>query len=358
MSKRKRNPMGSLMEAAASAKAEEQQPRAERRNQLSGLQLIEDAYNTIREIDPDLIDDSSIADRLELFTTVKSDTNPKQSGLKAEDELDQGSLERLVDSIRTHGQKVPILLRQKQDSSGRYEIVYGRRRLAAIRFIRANPAEGSETGEQNLSILANIAVKADGQTDEEFDREALETQALENAARKDLSIYEQARFAKAIVATGRTKTEVAAIMNMGATNLSNLLKITRLIPDKIGDSIGAAPKCGRPKWEALANALDANTISAAKAEKLLSDCEDKLSSDERLELLLSHVKAKKKTKQEKPNIRKVSSVATVAKAKDGLTLTIKDTQQTKGFSDWLNDNMDEMIERSLNKFMEESRVRD
>lgn len=74
--RRKRDPGASLMSAlqapsaAPSAAAPNDTPTAT--PTAPGIKLIERTYNAVREIDPDLIDDSAFADRLELFTIVKS----------------------------------------------------------------------------------------------------------------------------------------------------------------------------------------------------------------------------------------------------------------------------------------------
>lgn len=40
---------------------------------------------------------------------------------------------RLMDSLREYGQQVPVLVRPHPDGDGRYQIVYGRRRVLALR---------------------------------------------------------------------------------------------------------------------------------------------------------------------------------------------------------------------------------
>ncbi len=352
--RRKRDPGASLMSAlqapsaAPTAAAPNDTPTAT--PTAPGIKLIERTYNAVREIDPDLIDDSVFADRLELFTIVKS-----AESLNADSDVDHqdATLEQLVDSILTHGQKVPILVRQSSKDKGRYEIIFGRRRLAAIRHIRSNPRPDMEDADTGLRIKANIETKAEGQTDKEFDNQALVTQALENAARKNLSPYEKARFANIIYAAGVEKQDVARMMNMSATNLSNLLKITRVVPDELGDLIGAASGSGRPKWEALANGLQSEVITVHEASKLLSDMDPSCTSDERLNALLAEIKSRsgKSTKRE---VRTLGDVAKVQKGPTGLKLTIADTKNTAGFADWLDVNIEAIIEDSLKRFKEEN----
>ncbi|MFA3919307.1 ParB N-terminal domain-containing protein [Ruegeria hyattellae] len=352
--KKKRNPGASLMGALQSPSAEmlAAKPKEEPRKTPTapGIQLIEKTYNAVREIDPNLIDDSAFTDRLELFTIVKSTESITED---QDDDHQDGSLDQLVDSIQTHGQKVPILVRNSTKEKGRYEVIFGRRRLAAIRYIRANPRIDMEDEDRNLRIKANIETKADGQSDKDFDNQSLVTQALENAARKNLSAYEKARFADIIHSTGIEKKEVARMMNMSATNLSNLLKITRIVPDSLGDMIGAASGSGRPKWEALAAGLENKIITAQEATRLLKEMGPTRTSDDRLNTLLFEIKRKseKKILQE---VRTLNGIAKVQRGSSGLKLTVTDTKTTAGFADWLDLNIEKIMEESLKRFKAEN----
>ena len=80
------------------------------RNDLRSL-----GSRSVQEIDPEMIEDTGLKDRL--------------------GSLDDDVAE-LRDSIAKHGQQVPILLRPHPTLSGRYPVVYGRRRLSGIRALR------------------------------------------------------------------------------------------------------------------------------------------------------------------------------------------------------------------------------
>ena len=342
--------MGVVRPRAEDSAGDQTKDPAKQSKATPGIQLIEKTYNAVREIDPDLIDDSAFADRLELFTIVKSS---ERASVDEDVDHQDGSLDQLVDSILTHGQKVPILVRASTKMNGRYEIIFGRRRLAAIRHIRCNPRSDFEEADRELKIKANIETKADGQTDEDFDNQALVTQALENASRKNLSAYEKARFATIVHSTGIEKQEVARMMNMSATNLSNLMKITRLVPDSLGDMIGAAPGSGRPKWEALASALEAQTMNVDEATSLLESMDPACSSDDRLNALLAEIKRAPKGRPQRAS-RQLNSVATVQKEPGGLKLIVSETKTTKGFAEWLDTNIESIMEDSLERFHAEN----
>ncbi|WP_209508254.1 ParB N-terminal domain-containing protein [Ruegeria sp. HKCCSP335] len=351
--RKKRDPGASLMNALQSqstdvATTKPNEP-PKRQSTAPGIQLIEKTYNAVREIDPELIDDSAHADRLELFTIVKSS---EAASVDTDVDDQDGSLEQLVDSILSHGQKVPILVRNSKKEQGRYEIIFGRRRLAAIRHIRANPRPGKDD-DRNMKVRANIEVKADGQSEADFDNAVLVTQALENAARKNLSVYEKARFADLIFSTGVEKKEIARMMNMSPTNLSNLLSITRQVPDSLGDLIGAASGSGRPKWEALGSALESKVITAKGATKILMGMDPTVSSDDRLKALLDEIK-RKSEKKPKNEVRELGNIAKVLRGPSGLKLTVNETKETAGFADWLDTNIENILEDSLERFHQES----
>jgi hypothetical protein len=76
---------------------------------------------SVQDIDPDLIEDTGLKDRI---------------GALDDDVAD------LRDSISRHGQQVPSFSAAPK-LSGRYQVVYGRRRLAAIRGL-GTPGQGTD----------------------------------------------------------------------------------------------------------------------------------------------------------------------------------------------------------------------
>jgi len=92
----------------------------------------------------------------------------------------------LADSISNNGQQVPVLLRPAADKDGKFEVIYGRRRILACQQL-------------GIPVKALIRTLDDG--------EALIAKGLENANRQDLSFYERARFAQAILEQGHTREQ-------------------------------------------------------------------------------------------------------------------------------------------------------
>ncbi|MEO0915921.1 MAG: ParB/RepB/Spo0J family partition protein, partial [Pseudomonadota bacterium] len=170
----------------------------------------------IQEIDTGLILSWGPEDRMEL-TAVNS-------------EGEEGDVQALVDSIRDSGQQVPVLLRPSGERDGHFDIVYGRRRVLACRQL-------------------GCPVKALIRTLD--DTEALMAKGLENASRVELSFYERARFAQAILDQGHSRQEALQALAISKNSLSQLERVVRQIPLAVGDAIGAAPAAGRPKWMTL-----------------------------------------------------------------------------------------------------------
>ena len=94
--------------------------------------LREITANSIRDIEPDQIDMDGLRDRLV---------------------LEDSSIDELAESIRKHGQQVPIMVRPSAQPD-RYRIIYGRRRLAAIRKIGGTVKAIVRTLDDDASLIA------------------------------------------------------------------------------------------------------------------------------------------------------------------------------------------------------------
>lgn len=158
-----------------------------------------------QEVDVSEIADSEIADRFDVSE----------------------GLEDLIASIRASGQQLPALLRYRRGAGPRYEVVYGRRRIAACRA---------------LGIKVKAYIK-------EMDRrEALVSQALENSARLERSFIEQAIFATKLEDQGFTRVDIGEVLAVDKGTLSKLIGVARDVPDEIIYRIGAAHDAGRRPW--------------------------------------------------------------------------------------------------------------
>lgn len=280
------------------------------------LGALQGSLASIREIDPGLIDDWGPKDRLDEFTAVN-----------AEDD-DEG-FEALKNSIREGGQQVPILVRRSKAAEGRFEAIYGRRRLKACR-------------ELGIKVRANVQ--------DVDDASALLAKGLENAARRNLSFYEKARFAEAIQTAGHESATVRQVLNLSASGHSHLTKVTQNVPSRVGDLIGAAPKSGRPRWTDLAELFLERKLTEKVALDLLTKISASLTSDERLEALIKEA-SKRGTKESSGPHEITPMDGVVIKAGRGsVSLSVKKSGTSAEFANWLESNLEDIIKRSYAEF--------
>jgi ParB family chromosome partitioning protein len=205
---------------------------------------------TIVELDPSLIDISFVSDRLD------------------------GSSEdhrALVESIREHGQQIPILVRPHPLEVGRYQVAYGHRRLRAV----------TEIGRKVRAIIKALS-----------DAELVVAQGQENSARLDLSYIEKAMFALVLEDRGFDRTVIMAALSLEKTQLSRIISIGRAIPRPIVESIGSAPKTGRPRWAALAELLEGRDWQATLTRLTGDPSFLKADSDTRFAILDGAIRSK------------------------------------------------------------------
>ena len=168
----------------------------------------------ILQVDPSLIDPSPIVDRL----------------TEASDE----SYESLKSSIAQRGQEVPALLRPHPTAPGRYQTAYGHRRVRVAK----------ELGRPISAIVRPMS-----------DDELVVAQGVENAAREDLTFIERALFALRLEERDFDRTVVQQALNVDRAEASKLISVARSVPSVLIEAIGRAPKVGRGRWQAFAEAL-------------------------------------------------------------------------------------------------------
>lgn len=167
------------------------------------------------DLDPDAIEDGRIADR-----------------------LDPSDVADLRHAIEANGQTVPILVRRHPSIPDRYLLVYGHRRLEAIR--------SSYRVKTVRALIANLEEDA-----------AVRAQISENMARRDLSFIERALFAQELVQSGfGNQTQVAEVLTVTKSSISMAIAIAEQIGRDLIRTIGAAHGIGRPRWEALGKAIE------------------------------------------------------------------------------------------------------
>lgn len=268
----------------------------------------------VQEIDTALIVPWGPQDRLEL-TAVNSDA-------------DTGDVHDLAESISTSGQHVPVLLRPSPDRDGKFEVIYGRRRILAC---------------QQLGIPVKALIRTLDDT------EAMMAKGLENASRVGLSFYERARFAVAILEQGFSRDEAMQALAISKHSLSQLERIARLIPDEVGDAIGAAPGAGRPKWTVLATAFESGALNASQVLQAVAALPTDTLSDDRFQAVLDL--ATKRGRPETTAAKQMPLPGMIVKSgQSSVSMTIKRSGEGKAFADWFEQHGVKLIEDSYQAF--------
>lgn len=200
------------------------------------------ATRTIREIAPEHIEAQGLHDRLTI-----------------EDE----DIAALRESIKEHGQQVPVLVRPHPENPDRYQIVYGRRRLAAIRDL-------------------GIPVKALVRTLD--DMQAAIAQGQENSVRRNPSYIEKAIFATEMKEAGYETKTITAALSIQPAELSRMLLVGRQIPLPVAMVLGSASETGRRMWVDLADTIRLNELDAQEMLDTLfpEGFDTELTSDQRV----------------------------------------------------------------------------
>lgn len=247
------------------------------------------------DIDANLIDAAGMPDRL---------------GSEAEDDA------ALRESIAEYGQQLPVLVRPHPTEEGRYQIVYGRRRVQALR----------ELGRPVKALVRQLD-----------DRDLIMAQGQENTARRDLSFIEKANFAYHMELGGYDRKLIGDTLSTDKTLISRLLSVIERVPFDVIHAIGAAPSIGRERWLALADALEAGKLDARALAAQINEAEAK-TSDERFEVALRLARGQQTPpdRLERQWIRDASGTTLAEVQRSGGRLTIRlDKKIGSGFEDWL-----------------------
>lgn len=310
----RKNLLQDLMGAPLETKSTEASPRARPSKGAIGAvskSIAELKSRSVVEIDPRLIHEGGLKDRLE-----------------GDAEAD----EALVASIRDHGQQVPVLVRPHPEHADHFQIVYGRRRVAALR---------------ELGLPAKALVR-------DLDDAALViAQGQENSARKNLSFIEKVNFARQMQDAGYDRKAICAALHIDKTVISRMLMIADCVPVELIEAIGPAPSVGRDRWMALANALGSTEVDLEEAMEVAETVEGD-GSDATFEAVLKVASAGQAVPK-RPAATKSAARApqtplrgaggarlgTYIKTPKGLSLALSGAG---GFEDWLVENMETLHE--------------
>lgn len=259
------------------------------------------------EIDPALIDGSTVSDRLTI------DVDP--------------AFDQLVASIAENGQQLPILVRPHPERSGRFQIAYGRRRVRAA----------VQLGRPVAAIVKALS-----------DRDMVIAQGRENLDRSDLSFIEKAIFAKRLEDAGYDRATIIAALAADKADLSRYISVARKVPEQLAHRIGPAPKAGRARWLALAERLEARGSEEVIQDVFTHDSFQSADSDKRFVMALSALtrRSARTAKSRQWIAPQGAKAARIERSSKSLTLTF-DEKEAPNFGGYVVERLEELF----NEFM-------
>jgi ParB family chromosome partitioning protein len=260
------------------------------------------------------------------------------------DRLDPKDVHDLRASIEQNGQTVPILVRRHATDPNRYLLVYGRRRLEAIR--------ASDKVSKVRALIANLD-----------DTAALRAQVSENTGRRDLSYIERALFAQELLDSGfGSQAQIAEVLNVTRSAVSMSISVAKAIGTALAHAIGPAHGVGRPRWEALAKELADSRIENDDLSRIALDVRAKAAANEQVdedpqvdpsvaafEAVARHVKKSvSSTLGKKPRSKTTALVIdgtpVGAIKRSGRALRLDLTDVDDAFAEWLDARAQDVLE--------------
>jgi ParB family transcriptional regulator, chromosome partitioning protein len=264
--------------------------------------------NAVQDLDASLIDMAGVEDRLG---------------------VDDESQRKLEESLRTYGQQVPVLVRPHPSQTGRFEIVYGRRRLKALKAI------GVPVKAMVRHLDDHALVMAQGQ---------------ENTARQDLTFVEKASFAAQLDAGGHDRQTIADALTIDLPMVSRMLKVGNAFDLAFLRKIGSAPGIGRDRWLTLTKLVQDTDAKTRAEDATTAGAFGGLTSDERFESIFKAACEKPSPKAPAPatnNARTLrnqdgKALAEVRRTPRGVSLNIS-ARTAGGFDKWLDTHAEELM---------------
>ena len=270
------------------------------------------------------------------------------------DRLDPKDVHDLRASIEQNGQTVPILVRRHASDPNRYLLVYGRRRLEAIR--------ASDKVSKVRALIANLD-----------DTAALRAQVSENTGRRDLSYIERALFAQELLDSGfGSQAQIAEVLNVTRSAVSMSISVAKAIGTPLAHAIGPAHGVGRPRWEALAKELADSRIENDDLSRIALDVRAKAAANEQadedpqvdpsvaaFEAVARHVKKSVsstlgKNPRSKTTALVIDGTPVGAIKRSGRALRLDLTDVDDAFAEWLDARAQDVLEELHDRWKRET----
>ena len=285
-----------------------QRPRFPNTGAMSGVKstLKDLSSNAVKEIAVDMIEEGGPQDRLAYH---------------------DADVTALAESIRAHGQQVPIMVRPVAGRPGYFQVVYGRRRLRALRL---------------LGLPAKALVRTLS------DEEAVLAQGQENSQRLDPSFVEKALFAAELADGGYEQAVILDALAVDKPMLSRMTKVARTIPQSVIQAIGPAHGVGRRRWEGLADKVRGDGLDLEKAVAGLG-LESIPESDERFARVVKAADRRAPAPEPAPPAlslvtRDGTALAEIRETARAVTLKLSKTDSPE-FARWMRENAEIELNR-------------
>ncbi|MBM2712845.1 plasmid partitioning protein RepB [Mesorhizobium caraganae] len=264
--------------------------------------------SSVVDLDPALVDTSFVSDRMD---------------------DDDEAFQELLAAIRQRGQDSPVLVRPHPEIPGRFQTVFGHRRVRVARQL-------------DRPVRA-VVKKMD-------DEDHVIAQGQENAARANLSFIERTLFADRILNRGHSPETVKSALALDDTTFSKMRSVTGHIPEQIILAVGAAKSIGRDRWWQLAKLMEHPGTAGRAAECVTSADFGHLGSEARFARLFDFLSAPVKRPrasskaQEKAWAPQDKSVrAKITDTGKVFTLALK-SRDASPFGAFIADKLDELFE--------------
>lgn len=210
------------------------------------------AGDALVDLDPDMLEASFVTDRM------------------GEDET---AFQELVEAIRERGQDTPVLVRPHPSQDGRYQIVFGHRRVRVAKLL----------GRPVKAVVRQVS-----------DVDHVIAQGQENSARENLSFIERAVFAQNLSDLKHDRRTVQTALSIDGPMLTRMLSVTSRVPAQVITAIGAAKGIGRDKWLELAQQIEHPATSARAGEIIADELFSELPAEARFDFLNAELKKAKR----------------------------------------------------------------
>lgn len=262
---------------------------------------------TVIEIDPEIVDGSFVSDRMS---------------------SDDEAYRELVSAIRERGQDTPVLVRPHPDAEGRYQVVFGHRRVKVAK----------ELGRPVRAVVKALA-----------DIDHIIAQGQENSARANLTFIERVLFALRLSDLGYPREVIQSALSVDYQTLSKMLTIPKAIPAVVIDAIGPAKGVGRDRWLDLRKLIENPKNAALAKSYVASEDFSPTEPDDRFNRLFNFLSGPRPKKSVKKAItpkngrtwspEDKSVTATISSSGNAFNLALR-SKDAPGFGDYISENLE------------------